>query len=118
LIHNGSKFITGGDKSDRFILKGSVISGKIDGGLGENTVDLLNFISDNNKTVFIHSKGQLTFVYTSNSSILVSKNTTLFVGRPALPDVFTAGCEHKFFNGNGGSANRSDVILIPLSLCL
>ncbi|WP_341813296.1 ankyrin repeat domain-containing protein [Wolbachia endosymbiont (group B) of Germaria angustata] len=113
LVDDGDKEFTGGDKDDVFILVGNKTIGTLDGGNGNNTLNLAGFALDRD---YIDVKFKLSSHYGSifSPSDIVIKNIHKIYGRKGKQDIIDYGCDIRYVDGQGGKSNDSpDHIIIP-----
>ncbi|WP_375316768.1 ankyrin repeat domain-containing protein [Wolbachia endosymbiont (group A) of Opomyza germinationis] len=114
LVDDGNKELTGGDKDDVFILVGNKTIGTLDGGDGNNTLNLAGFALDKdyisvNFNLFKHYG-----LISSSSNDIRIKNMNIIYGRKGKQDIVDCGCYVRYIDGQGGLSNNSpDNITIP-----
>ncbi|WP_353288912.1 hypothetical protein [Wolbachia endosymbiont (group A) of Pogonocherus hispidulus] len=104
LVEDGEKYFWGGDEDDIFVLSGSEITGILDGGSGDNTIDFGGF-----------RVGQRSLLIDPRLSIdgLEWINMNNILGREGRRDVINFAPNVKHIDGRGGKdENAQDLISI------
>lgn len=125
IIGNGVVNIEGGDKNDLFKLATVAYVNaeshmNIDGGGGENTIDIMNIPEKYEVIVNFQTQRMLVFDYRYNvdferySSTVNMENIHIFFGRRGVNESITVNPTTKFVNGRGGSGiDKKDKIWVP-----
>ncbi|WP_339047985.1 latrotoxin-related protein [Candidatus Mesenet endosymbiont of Phosphuga atrata] len=113
LIDDGNKEFTGGDKDDLFILVGNEVTGRLNGGGGNNTLSLAEFSLNENLNIKPDSHKNDSSISSSSNNIRI-KNMNIIYGRKGKQDIVDCGCDVRYVDGQGGISNNSpDNITIP-----
>ncbi len=113
LVDDGDKDFTGGDKDDLFILVGNRVTGRLDGGGGNNTLNLAEFSLNENLNIKPDSRKNDSSISSSYNDITI-KNMNIIYGRKGKQDIVDCGCDVRYIDGQGGLSNNSpDNITIP-----
>ncbi|WP_024547315.1 PD-(D/E)XK nuclease domain-containing protein [Rickettsia gravesii] len=110
VIGDGKKSLIGGDHDDIFILSGDIMNSTINGGPGNNQINLENFAL--NTDVIKVTLGQY-LQYQSSKIDLYSVNQ--IIGRKNKVDIIKCNNDTRYVNSQGGAddAEQVDIILIP-----
>uniref|UniRef100_A0A915HZL5 Uncharacterized protein n=1 Tax=Romanomermis culicivorax TaxID=13658 RepID=A0A915HZL5_ROMCU len=114
--HGGMVYLSGGKFDDLFILR-NMVHGIIDGGEGEDTLDMSNM--DSNSILYIRNE----VLRNSETKMELSlKNIDNVIGRANAADYLETWCSLKHIELLGGSINATlnstDRILIPNNDCV
>ncbi|MFT4327777.1 MAG: hypothetical protein AB3P07_04135 [Wolbachia pipientis] len=113
LVDDGDKDFTGGDKDDLFILVGNRVTGRLDGGGGNNTLNLAEFSLNENLNIKPDSRKNDSSISSSSNDIRI-KNMNIIYGRKGKQDIVDCGCDVRYIDGQGGLSNNTpDNITIP-----
>ncbi|MFP3027137.1 MAG: hypothetical protein ACEY3L_13230, partial [Wolbachia sp.] len=113
LVDDGDKDFTGGDKDDLFILVGNRVTGRLDGGGGNNTLNLAEFSLNENLNIKPDSHKNDSSIFSPSNDIRI-KNMNIIYGRKGKQDIVDCGCDVKYIDGQGGLSNNTpDNITIP-----
>lgn len=113
LVDDGDKDFTGGDKDDLFILVGNRVTGRLDGGGGNNTLNLAEFSLNENLNIKPDSRKNDSSISSFSNDIRI-KNMNIIYGRKGKQDIVDCGCDVKYIDGQGGLSNNTpDNITIP-----
>ncbi|WP_265017233.1 latrotoxin-related protein [Wolbachia endosymbiont (group A) of Epistrophe grossularia] len=114
LVDDGNKELTGGDKDDVFIFVGNKTIGTLDGGDGNNTLNLAGFALDKDYINVNFSLFKHYGLISSPSSRVTIKNMHRIYGRKGKQDIIDCGCDIRYVDGQGGRSNDNpDHIIIP-----
>ncbi|WP_353272525.1 ankyrin repeat domain-containing protein [Wolbachia endosymbiont (group A) of Urophora cardui] len=113
LVDDGDKDFTGGNKDDLFILVGNRVKGRLDGGGGNNTLNLAEFSLNENLNIKPDSHKNDSSISSFSNDIRI-KNMNIIYGRKGKQDIVDCGCDVKYIDGQGGLSNNTpDNITIP-----
>ncbi|WP_339045373.1 ankyrin repeat domain-containing protein [Candidatus Mesenet endosymbiont of Agriotes lineatus] len=116
LIGNGNKTFFGGNKDDVFILRNNGITGTLNGGGGNNTLDLTNFAPNEHETIILNyidpEVGEMVYKR-SDQKFFTIKNMHTILGREKKKDRILPSCNVKVIDGQGGESDSNpDEIII------
>ncbi|WP_341789706.1 ankyrin repeat domain-containing protein [Rickettsia endosymbiont of Polydrusus tereticollis] len=137
LIDDGRKNISGGNKNDVFILHGNSTVGYINGGKGDNVIDLSDFATREKALLVMLSITSYLYTWNDDHDLslvealilennlsldeaLILENINSIVGRKNKRDIiYSDSCDTKYINSRGGSSyDEEDTIIIEsLSGC-
>jgi len=113
LVEDGNKDFTGGNKDDLFILVGNKVTGRLDGGGGNNTLNLAEFSLNENLNIKPGSHKNDSSISSSSNDVRI-KNMNIIYGRKGKQDIVDCGCDVRYIDSQGGLSNNSpDNITIP-----
>ncbi|MDQ8039198.1 MAG: ankyrin repeat domain-containing protein, partial [Cellulomonas sp.] len=107
-IKKGFMYFTGGKQNDLFILQAGSIRGILNGGEGEDTLDLSAF-SPSERPIIDLSTRQIE----GRENSITIRNVENIIGKRLFAESFIADCNTRILNTQGGTRSDKDQISIP-----
>ncbi|TLY48345.1 MAG: pentapeptide repeat-containing protein [Gammaproteobacteria bacterium] len=113
---NGTKNLRGGNLDDIFILRDYPINGTLNGLLGNNTLELKEFLLHQDLKIDLKAKALASYNNTKYMDVLSIQQ---ILGRPNKKEGIVCVCDTRYVDGRGGEGNngRQDIIFIPDLSC-
>jgi uncharacterized protein YjbI with pentapeptide repeats len=115
---NGLKHLEGGQRDDLFILQGNVIRGDLQGGPGNNTLEVSNFALEREVLYMNLAAGSLSHNAYHNASLRIA-NIQRVVARNKKADIIDCACDTLYVDSRGGANETSpDRLHVPSERCV